>query len=219
MGTEQSRPSGQGEKDKGSKARRAESVALANGHEKPDLPASNLSKFSKSLLALMRSDIGDLTKLTSIVYGETYTASGKTIDSVKDGQNLSVLHAAVLAQKTPVVKFLLECGCQARTLNDSWQTALHDAIDLGNHDIVMLLLEHGAPNVCLSTNGLGELPIHTVRLTLAYLLVNHSLSLLSDLDSLFIDATDPKIDFSRADVSRPQDSSQSPMASAYSGTY
>lgn len=115
----------------------------------------------------MRTDIGDLTKLTSLINTETYTVHGKTIDGVKDGKNLSALHAAVLAEKPAVVKFLLECGCQARTLNDAWQTALHDAIDLGNHDIVMLLLEFGAPNVCLSTNGLGELPIHTVRSSLA----------------------------------------------------
>lgn len=163
MGTEQSRPLGQGEKDKGSKSRRAESTAVVGADGKPDLPTTGFAKFSKALLAIMRSDMSDLAKLVSLIFTETYTVSGKTIDSVKNDKNLSALHAAVLAQKPQVVKFLLECGCQARTLSDSWQTALHDAIVLGNHDIVMLLLEFGAPNVCLSTNGLGELPIHTVR--------------------------------------------------------
>lgn len=164
MGTEHSRPSGHGEKDRGGKNRYATSSTTVGSDGRPDLPSTGFSKFSKALQAWMRADVDNLEKLTSLINTESYTVSGKTIDSVKDEKNHTALHFAVLAQKPHIVKYLLECGCQARTLNDSWQTALHDAIDLGNHDIVMLLLEFGAPNVCLSTNGLGELPIHTVRI-------------------------------------------------------
>jgi predicted phosphohydrolase len=120
-----------------------------------------MPKFSKALLAWMKHNIGNMEALKSLIIGETYTVSGRTIDGVKGEGGHTALHSAVLAEKTQIVKFLLESGCQPRTLSSNWQTALHDAILLGNHDIVMLLLEFGAPNVCLSTNAIGELPLHT----------------------------------------------------------
>jgi len=167
MGIDQSKLATHGEKDRGGKNRKVEGSVPAGSDGKPDLPQAYMSKFSKALLAQMKADIGDLAAIMALINTESYTVSGKVIDSVKDAEGLTVLHRAVLSEKTLVVKFLLECGCQPRTLSHSWQTALHDAILKGNHDIVLLLLEFGAPNVCLSTNATGELPIHLVRLPIA----------------------------------------------------
>lgn len=172
MGTDQSKMGGYGEKGGGwawrggSKRTRPPvdpNTAVAASEGKPDVPPAHLARFTQALLAQMKTDIGDLNALASLIVGENYKASGKTIDEVKTEDGLTALHAAVLAEKPQVVKFLLECGCQPRTLSANWQTALHDAILKGNHDLVRLLLEFGAPNVCLSTNRIGELPLHTVR--------------------------------------------------------
>lgn len=174
MGTDQSKMGGYGEKGGGGgwalrgASRRPPrqldpNTAVASNEGMPDVPPAFLARFSQALLQQMKTDIGDLQALASLIVGDHYKATGKTIDEAKNDEGLTALHAAVLAEKPQVVKFLLECGCQPRTLSKTWQTALHDAILKGNHDIVLLLLEFGAPNVCLSTNSSGELPLHTVR--------------------------------------------------------
>jgi hypothetical protein len=163
MGIDQSKMGAHGDKDKGGKQKRADPNTSNGADGKPDLPSSGLLRFSKALLAQMKIDIGNLQAIRSLIVTDVYTVSGRIIDGVKDESGHTLLHAAVLAEKTQVVKFLLESGCQPRTLSNSWQTALHDAILNGNHDIVLLLLEFGAPNVCLSTNAIGELPLHVVR--------------------------------------------------------
>lgn len=177
MGNDQGKAGSHGEKDKGSKQKRGEPSGGVGADGRPDLPSGNQAKFSKALLALMKAEMSDMQALRSIVEGETYTASGRTIDNVKSEGGHTALHCAVLHGKTQIVKYLLEHGCQPRTIASNWQTALHDAILLGNHDIVSLLLEFGAPNVCLSTNAIGELPLHTVRFSFYNPMENTSMHL------------------------------------------
>lgn len=189
MGNDQGKAGSLGEKDKGSRQKRGEPSGGVGADGRPDLPSGNQAKFSKALLALMKAEMSDMQALRSLVEGETYTASGRTIDNVKSEGGHTALHCAVLHGKTQIVKFLLEHGCQPRTIASNWQTALHDAILLGNHDIVSLLLEFGAPNVCLSTNAIGELPLHTVRFSFYHLMedtlmhIFHTISLLKQFIS------------------------------------
>lgn len=74
----------------------------------------------------------------------------------KNGYHLFPLHSAVLANNLGISKMLLTAGAYPNVCQKDGIAALHTAAQLGNIEMIVLLLEHGA-DVALTTDE-GKLP-------------------------------------------------------------
>ncbi|KAJ5586966.1 uncharacterized protein N7459_002731 [Penicillium hispanicum] len=73
--------------------------------------------------------------------------------NVPDNAGNTPLQIASLNGEAPIVKFLLESGCEINTKNIDKDTPLIDAVENGNVDVVKLLLEAGANPRTVNASG------------------------------------------------------------------
>jgi len=97
--------------------------------------------------------LGKTTRLEELVAAEPELASSFSADG------FTPLHLACFYGHHDVVAYLLDRGAdpRARSRNDRAGTALHEAANTGQSDILMMLLAHGAGVNATDSNGLTAL--------------------------------------------------------------